>query len=370
MERRHCSTGSSQRCLVSVNFFLYRKYRCRLTYEVSRFYTNKKKVKCLMVTSILLREESYNMKRKILGIMLIGLCMSFIACSGSKEEGNSGNMPGKQEVVEQELTAKKDENNENAADEKETVEHELTASEDENNKKNVSGEQENLEQELAAFEDEMYDPAEFVEPGDMIMYEEERWWQEAEPQEIIYRAEDYGEIQEYGSEFYYEEDVMGFYYNLETFYLNSEFLYTMNETLDRFYDDYLYQYRETEDWYMEQGKEEDAEERVPYSELLFLGIQYVGQDYVSLLFNDVTYMGGVHPYSFWDAVTIDCCTGEEVNASEILGINDEEILNVVNELMGLEEYTDWGHLDFYLQGDNIVFFYRMPGYWDDVVLKR
>ena len=61
------------------------------------------------------------MKQKILGIMLMGLCMSFIACSGSKEEENRGNMSGKQELVEQELTVKKDENNKkNAAEEKET----------------------------------------------------------------------------------------------------------------------------------------------------------------------------------------------------------------------------------------------------------
>ena len=288
------------------------------------------------------------MKRKIFAAILISFCMCFIACSGNKEQEKMGNVSGQQESVEQEQTA----------------------FEEENDDRNVSGEQGLVEQEVIAFEEEMYDPVKFIEPGDMITCEEEHWWQEAKPQEITYRTEDYGEIQEYGSEFYYEENVKGFYYNLESFYLNSEFLYTMNETLDRFYNDYLDQYRETEDWYMEQGKKEGAGERVPYSELLFLGIQYAGQDYVSLLFNDVTYMGGVHPYSFWDAVTIDCCTGEEVNASEVLGIDDEEILKTVNELMGLEEYADWGHLDFYLQGENIVFFYRMPGFWEDVVLKR
>ena len=284
------------------------------------------------------------MKKRNLMYVLISICFILMACGG---RNNSDNMQAEENIYAEE-----------SSEEKRTEQEEDTDTDD----------SEKLE--MDRFEDEMYDPVKSVEPGDMVTYEEEHWWQQAEPQEITYRTEDYGEIQEYGSEFYYEEDVMGFYYNLETFYLNSEFLYTMNETLDKVYDDYLYQYRETEERYMEQGKESFVERRVPYSELVFLGIQYAGQDYVSLLFNDVTYMGGAHPYSFWDAVTIDCCTGEEVNASEVLGIDDDEILEVVNDLMGLEEDADWGHLDFYLQEDTIVFFYRMPGFWEDVVLNR
>lgn len=202
------------------------------------------------------------------------------------------------------------------------------------------------------------------------LVEQQEESEEEKEEEILYLAEDYGEILEYGSEFYYEEDVMGFYYNVESFYLNSDFLYTMNETLDRFYDDYLYQYQQTENWYLEQGKQEMPEGKVPYSELLFLGVQYVDNDYVSLLFNDVSYMGGAHPYSMFDAITIDRHTGEEVNASEVLRENDDEILDKVNVLMGLEEYTDWAYLDFYLQEGKIVFFYRLPGYWEDVVLER
>ena len=91
--------------------------------------------------------------------------------------------------------------------------------------------------------------------------------------ETTYTASEYGEIQEYGGEFYYDENNKGFYYNLECFYLNSDFLYTMNETLEKIYDKYLEQYLETEDWYMEQGKQDLP--NVPYSKLQFLGIQYI-----------------------------------------------------------------------------------------------
>lgn len=106
------------------------------------------------------------------------------------------------------------------------------------------------------------------------------------------------------------------------------------------HNEYLKQYRETEDWYLEQGKQEMPNGLVPYSELKFLGVQCVDNDYVSLLFNDVSYMGGAYPYSMFDAITIDRYSGEEVNASEVLGESDEEILEKVNELMGLEEEAD------------------------------
>lgn len=203
---------------------------------------------------------------------------------------------------------------------------------------------------------------------DAVEYPEET--QEDSKKEILYNAVDYGDIEEYGGEFYYDEDNKGFYYHIECFYLNSDFLYTMNDTLEKFYDEYLKQYLETQDWYMEQGKQELPEGNVPYSKLLFQGVQYVDNDYISLLFNDVTYMGSANAYSRLDAITLDRHTGKEVKASEILGINDLEILDTVNELMGLDEETDWENLDFFLEEEKIVFFYRIPGFWDDLVLGR
>ena len=186
--------------------------------------------------------------------------------------------------------------------------------------------------------------------------------------ETTYIMSEFGEIQEYGSEFYYDENTKGYYYNLECFYLNSDFLYTMNETLEKIYDSYLKQYQETENWYMEQGNQDLP--NVPYSKLQFLGVQYVDNDYISLLFNDITHMGSATAYSCYDAITLDRHTGNEVTASELLEMDDFELLETVNELMGLEEKTDWSDLDFYLTEDKIVFFYRVPGFWDDVVLGR
>ena len=188
------------------------------------------------------------------------------------------------------------------------------------------------------------------------------------PDETTYDMTEYGEIREYGGEFYYDENNKGYYYNLECFYLNSNFLYTMNETLEKIYDKYLEQYLETEDWYMEQGQQDLP--NVPYSKLQFLGIKYIDNDYVSLLFDDITHMGSATTYSFYDAITLDRHTGEEISASEVLEMNDSEILETVNELMELDEYADWNDLDFYLEDKHIVFFYRMPGIWEDVILDR
>ena len=81
-------------------------------------------------------------------------------------------------------------------------------------------------------------------------------------------------------------------------------------------------------------------------------------------------MGSATAYSFYDAITLDRHTGNEVSASKILEMSDSEILETVNELMGLDEDADLNDLDFYLEDKSIVFFYRIPGIWEDVVLAR
>ena len=42
----------------------------------------------------------------------------------------------------------------------------------------------------------------------------------------------------------------------------------------------------------------------------------------------------------------------------------------VSVLMGLDVVANWGDIDFYMQDGSIIFFYRMPGYWEDVVVER
>ena len=59
-----------------------------------------------------------------------------------------------------------------------------------------------------------------------------------------------------------------------------------------------------------------------------------------------------------------------MTASELLGKSDDEILKEVSETMGMEVIATWDGIGFYITDSTIVFFYRMPNYWDDVVWSR
>lgn len=312
------------------------------------------------------------MKKKIWLSVWISLCCIMIGCGGSEMSSETDGI--EQEVLEQGesmgMPEQGKEPMETEINEGNTPEYEksdLTVLETEETQAEEYGEEmsEPANTELEAFQAEMYD-----EWAEYLKQEKAEGEAADTGEEVVYQAENYGEIQEYGSEFYFEEDKMGFYYNMETFYLGSDFLYTMNDTLQEFYDGYLKQYQETEDWYMEEGEQELPEGKVPYSELIFLGIEHIDNDYVSLLFNDVSSMGGARAYSRFDAITVDRHTGKEVTASEILGESDTELLAKVSNLMGLDIIADWEDIDFYLEDGTIVFFYRLQGYFEDVVLAR
>lgn len=188
-------------------------------------------------------------------------------------------------------------------------------------------------------------------------------------QAMLYSAEEYGTVGENRQEFVDEEtrDVF-YYYQMDVFFFydtipNAAFI---NQTLQHIYDEYEDSYAEAAIVY------EDSEESfdTPYAYWKLVSIDYVGEDYISILYNDIDYMGGAHPYSRLDGITIDCKTGEEVSASQFLGRDDEEILTEISAAMGLDSTAAWDDIDFYLTDSTIVFFYRMPGFWDDVVLQR
>lgn len=163
-----------------------------------------------------------------------------------------------------------------------------------------------------------------------------------------YDPEDYGWIVEIREEFTNENtEEITFYYEMENFYVNEAFENgdKINDTLQKIYDE------------NEQGYKKYR-------------LTFVGEQYISIVYNDIAYMGGAHPYSYFDGITIDCKTGEEVSASELLGKSDEDILKQVSEEMGMDMVAYWDAIDFYLTDSKIVFFYRMPNYWDDVVWER
>ena len=107
----------------------------------------------------------------------------------------------------------------------------------------------------------------------------------------------------------------------------------------------------------------------PYDSLIFDHVTYAGDDYVSLLFNDVSYMGGAHPYSAFEGITIDCSTGEIVTVNRFIDDSDEETGEQIKAILGMDVYEpiEW---DYYITDRSVVFFYYDPRFWDSVATKR
>lgn len=103
--------------------------------------------------------------------------------------------------------------------------------------------------------------------------------------------------------------------------------------------------------------------------MIFQYFTYVGEDYVSLVHNNVCYMGGAHPYSARDGITIDCATGEILSAQQFLDDSDEKIGEQLQKILGMDSVfmEEW---DYYLSKTSVVFFYYDPRFWEPVAIRR
>lgn len=184
-------------------------------------------------------------------------------------------------------------------------------------------------------------------------------------QEKIYSIEEYGVVEESQQGFFNDDGVEVYYYKMENFLFYDNFPNAdlINDTLQQIYDQKEKDYIDTAELYSSEDESFDT----PYSYWHVMNIEYVGEDYISILYNDIYYMGGAHPYSSLEGITIDCKTGEQVSASRLMEKSDEEILAEVSDLMGLDVMGTWEDIDFYLTDSTTVFFYRTPGIWEDVV---
>lgn len=176
----------------------------------------------------------------------------------------------------------------------------------------------------------------------------------------------YGQMKTVHEEFKAEDGSDTYYYDMECFYFDDSYPAVLNETLQAYYDS------------VEEGYKQDAqvytdpfEENVntPYDSLIFQYFTYVGEDYVSLVYNDVCYMGGAHPYSAWDGITIDCSTGEMVDVRQFLDDSDEKIGAQLQAIQGMDDVSleEW---DYYLSDTSVVFFYYDPRFWEPVAVRR
>lgn len=186
----------------------------------------------------------------------------------------------------------------------------------------------------------------------------------------VYAADDYGQIVNVREEFTGENtEEITFYYEMENFYVNDSFENAdkINATLQKIYDEYEQVYQE--DAEVSKGGNYVGGDPIstPYDSWHLLKLTLAGNQYISIQYNNIDYMGGAHPYSHFDGITINCETGEEVSVAEILRENDDEILQQVSKEMGFDVVASWDEIDYYLTDSTIVFFYRMPNYWEDVV---
>ena len=202
-------------------------------------------------------------------------------------------------------------------------------------------------------------------------------------------AEEWGRIDEKDFQFINELDDVVYYYQMENFHFDvNKVTQPVIDTLNRLCEEKEKEYKEwgdslmEEDWKhrlaVENGEveadEEEFEGESPYNKWFFQYISYIGEDYVSLVYCEITGMGGPNEYNTLEAYTIDCTTGNILTASEILGIqNDAALRCEISDKMGTEQFLTWDKLGYYITDKVIVFFgkeYWMQGTYEDVIVWR
>ena len=153
--------------------------------------------------------------------------------------------------------------------------------------------------------------------------------------------EEWGRIDEIDFQFINELDDVVYYYQMENFYFDeNKMTQPVIDTLNRLCEEKEKEYKEWGNSLMEQewehrlavengeveADEEEFEGENSHNKWFFQYISYIGEDYVSLVYCEVTGMGGSKEYSTLEAYTIDCTTGNILTALEILGIQNDAAL--------------------------------------------
>lgn len=194
----------------------------------------------------------------------------------------------------------------------------------------------------------------------------------AEPiEDTFYNADDYGYIET-------KEQIYTNFQGQECGYADFDCYYfvdeanqgkydLVNQTLQKIYDEKEAEYRVYCEEYLYDYEADD--ESIAFY-LYLVSVPYVGEDYVSLIFNDiVTYAGAAHPATYFVPVTISVETGEIVTPEEVLNMSWSEIcatvgMNEQNEEEFMEEYG------FYLTDHTLTYKYRTNAFVEDIVIKR
>ena len=202
-------------------------------------------------------------------------------------------------------------------------------------------------------------------------------------------AEEWGCIDEKDFQFINVLDEVVYYYQMENFHFDeSKVTQPVIDTLNRLYEEKEKEYKACGDSLMEddwkyrlavengevEADEDEFEGESSHNKWFFQYISYIGEDYVSLVYCEITGMGGPNEYNTLEAYTIDCTTGNILTASEILGIqNDAALRCEISDKMGTEQFLTWDELGYYITDKAIVFFgkeYWMQGTYEDVIVWR
>jgi hypothetical protein len=187
---------------------------------------------------------------------------------------------------------------------------------------------------------------------------------------------EYPDEEMYGStevlEKYYtdENGNNNYYYEIYQYIFSDSKYQKVNDTLRNIYEAKEAEYKE---YYASYGpliyyedypvEVKDYEEDIWY----MVNLTYVGDDYISIIFNDVDYYpGAAHSMSYFSPVTIDVNTGEIADVGDILGCTWSELSQ---ELFGSGKLNsdDYG---FYLLGEDVHFIYRFSHFVDEIVVTR
>lgn len=197
-------------------------------------------------------------------------------------------------------------------------------------------------------------------------------------EDAFYNADEYGSVEKREQHYSNSQGQEGYYYMVDSFYLkdetNSGKYALVNQTLQNIYDEKERQYQA---YCMEQIVDYEWDDsitnelqRVNYVSWYLVNIPYIGEDYVSILFNDIEYYAGAaHPFTYFSPITISVETGEIVTPEKVLGKSWMEICEVVGmNVQNEEEFMD--EYGFYLTDHTLTYIYRTNVFVEEIVVKR
>lgn len=198
-----------------------------------------------------------------------------------------------------------------------------------------------------------------------------------ENEEPAYDSEAYGSLKKLEKHYNNTLGQEGYYYYVDCFYFKdgdtAGKYSSVNKTLQQIYLDQEQAYQsycsnEIKNYIVDETIENKAQQ-INYIAWFFNGIQYAGDDYVSLLFNEIQYSAGsAHPSSCFSPVTIDVKTGKTVTPEDVLNKSWDAIKADIQTTENEKDFNaDYG---FYLTQHTLTYIHRFNVFVDPIVINR